>query len=36
MSKKIYAYTLPEVLKYNGWLKIGQTSGSVEKRINEQ
>ncbi|MDR2755139.1 MAG: N-6 DNA methylase [Planctomycetaceae bacterium] len=33
---KIYAYTLPEVPKYNGWLKIGQTTGSVEKRINEQ
>ncbi|MDR2761024.1 MAG: GIY-YIG nuclease family protein, partial [Planctomycetaceae bacterium] len=36
MSNKIYAYTLPEVLKYNGWLKIDQTSGSVEKRISEQ
>jgi type I restriction-modification system DNA methylase subunit len=33
---KIYAYTLPEVPKYNGWLKIGQTTGSVQKRINEQ
>ncbi|MDR3232841.1 MAG: N-6 DNA methylase, partial [Planctomycetaceae bacterium] len=33
---KLYAYTLPQVPEKAGWLKIGQTTGSIEKRINDQ
>ncbi|MDR0705632.1 MAG: N-6 DNA methylase [Planctomycetaceae bacterium] len=33
---KLYAYTLPTVTEKNGWLKIGQTTGSVEDRIKAQ
>ena len=33
---KIYAYSLPEVQKRNGWVKIGYTEGDVDKRIWQQ
>lgn len=32
----IYAYTLPEVPKHNGYIKIGDTRRNVQVRINEQ
>ena len=32
----IYAYSLPEVPKRSGWVKIGYTEGDVEKRIKQQ
>jgi len=32
----IYAYTTPEVVRHNGWTKIGYTERDVEKRIKEQ
>ena len=35
-TPKIYAYSLPEVPKFNGWVKIGYTEGNVEKRIYQQ
>ncbi|MDR3182311.1 MAG: N-6 DNA methylase, partial [Planctomycetaceae bacterium] len=33
---KFYAYTLPTVKEKNGWLKIGETNGEVEKRVSQQ
>lgn len=32
----IYAYTTPEILRHNGWTKIGYTEQVVEKRLKEQ
>jgi len=32
----IYAYSLPEVPKHYGWLKIGYTEQGVQVRINQQ
>ena len=32
----IYAYTTPEVVRHNGWTKIGYTEQDVEKRIKQQ
>lgn len=31
-----YAYTTPEILKHNGWTKIGFTEQDVETRIRQQ
>lgn len=36
LDLKIYAYTLPEVPNHSGYIKIGDTFRSVEKRIFEQ
>lgn len=36
LDLKIYGYTLPEVPSHKGYVKIGETNRSVEKRINEQ
>ena len=34
---KIYAYTTPEIVRHNGWTKIGYTEQpSVKKRIEQQ
>jgi len=33
---KLYAYTTPEIPKHAGYLKIGETSGDVDKRIKQQ
>lgn len=34
---KIYAYTTPEIVRHNGWVKIGYTEqDNVEKRIKQQ
>jgi hypothetical protein len=33
---KLYAFITPGIPDNNGYLKIGETSGSVDKRINEQ
>ena len=32
----IYAYTTPEVVRHNGWTKIGYTEQNIETRINQQ
>ena len=32
----IYAYTTPEIIKHNGWTKIGYTEQDVEKRLEQQ
>ena len=32
----IYAYTTPEVVRHDGWTKIGYTEQDVETRINQQ
>ena len=29
----IYAYTTPEIIRHNGWTKIGYTEQDVEKRL---
>ncbi|AWI12638.1 restriction endonuclease [Caldibacillus thermoamylovorans] len=36
LDLKIYAYILPEVPSHNGYVKIGETSRRVKKRIQEQ
>ncbi|MGK4151941.1 Eco57I restriction-modification methylase domain-containing protein [Kurthia gibsonii] len=36
LELKIYAYTLPEVPSHDGYIKIGDTSRQVKKRILEQ
>ncbi|RLQ93638.1 Eco57I restriction-modification methylase domain-containing protein [Falsibacillus albus] len=36
LDLKIYAYTLPEVPSHEGYIKIGDTSRQVKKRIFEQ
>lgn len=36
ISPKIYAYTTPNNLDNDGWIKIGYTEREVEKRIKEQ
>lgn len=34
---QIYAYTLPTIQDYNGWVKIGYTERkNVDERIKEQ
>ncbi|MDR1477369.1 MAG: N-6 DNA methylase, partial [Planctomycetaceae bacterium] len=33
---KLYAFTTPEILPNNGYLKIGETHGSVDQRIKDQ
>ena len=32
----IYAYSTPEVVRHNGWVKIGYTEQDVDKRIKQQ
>lgn len=32
----IYAYTTPELVKHDGWTKIGYTEQEVEKRLEQQ
>ncbi|MEG0494367.1 MAG: GIY-YIG nuclease family protein, partial [Clostridia bacterium] len=32
----IYAYTTPEIVRHNGWTKIGYTEQGVGKRIAQQ
>lgn len=32
----IYAYTTPEIIRHNGWTKIGYTEQGVEKRLEQQ
>ena len=32
----IYAYTTPEIVRHNGWTKIGYTEQDVEKRLEQQ
>ena len=36
LDLKIYAYELPEVPSHNGYIKIGQTTREVKKRVLEQ
>lgn len=36
LDLKIYAYELPEVPSHNGYIKIGQTTRDVKKRVLEQ
>ncbi|RIW31609.1 restriction endonuclease [Bacillus salacetis] len=36
LDLKIYAYTLPEIPSHEGYIKIGDTSRQVKKRIFEQ
>ncbi|MDR2169968.1 MAG: GIY-YIG nuclease family protein, partial [Planctomycetaceae bacterium] len=33
---KLYAFITPEIAKNDGYLKIGETNGDVDKRIKEQ
>lgn len=33
---QIYAYSTPEIVRHNGWLKIGYTEQSVDVRIDQQ
>jgi hypothetical protein len=35
-SPKIYAYITPEIVRHDGWSKIGYTEKDVPERINEQ
>ena len=32
----LYGYSTPEVIRHNGWTKIGYTEQDVETRINQQ
>lgn len=36
LDLKVYAYTLPEVPSHDGYVKIGDTSREVKKRVFEQ
>lgn len=36
VTPMIYAYTTPEVIRHNGWTKIGYTEQDVETRIKQQ
>jgi hypothetical protein len=33
---KLYAFTASEIPKHNGYLKIGETNGDVEKRVDQE
>ena len=33
---KLYAFITPEIAKHDGYLKIGETNGSVEQRVKQQ
>ena len=33
---QIYAYTTPEIVRHNGWTKIGYTEQDVRERIKQQ
>ncbi|MDR2344555.1 MAG: GIY-YIG nuclease family protein, partial [Planctomycetaceae bacterium] len=33
---KLYAFTTPEIAKHSGYLKIGETNGNVEKRVEQE
>lgn len=34
--RMMYAYSTPEIVRHNGWLKIGDTEQGVDKRIKQQ
>lgn len=36
VTPMIYAYTTPEIVRHNGWTKIGYTEQDVETRIKQQ
>lgn len=36
VENKIYAYSLPDLLSHKGYIKVGQTTKSVEERIDQQ
>ena len=36
VTPMIYAYTTPEIIRHNGWTKIGYTEQDVETRIKQQ
>jgi len=36
ITPMIYAYTTPEIRRHDGWIKIGYTEQTVEKRIDGQ
>ncbi|MDR2345762.1 MAG: N-6 DNA methylase, partial [Planctomycetaceae bacterium] len=33
---KLYAFTTPEIFKHSGYLKIGETNGDIEKRVQHE
>ncbi|MDR1485972.1 MAG: GIY-YIG nuclease family protein, partial [Planctomycetaceae bacterium] len=33
---KLYAFTTPDIAKHNGYLKIGETNGDIEKRVKKE
>jgi predicted RNA methylase len=33
---KLYAFTTPEIAKHVGYLKIGETNGSIDKRVDQE
>jgi hypothetical protein len=33
---KLYAFTTPEIAKHAGYLKIGETNGSIDKRVDQE
>ncbi|MDR0703838.1 MAG: N-6 DNA methylase [Planctomycetaceae bacterium] len=33
---KLYAFTTPEISKHNGYLKIGETNGDIDKRVDQE
>jgi methylase of polypeptide subunit release factors len=33
---KLYAFTTPEITKHNGYLKIGETNGDIDKRVDQE
>ncbi len=36
ITPMIYAYTTPEIRRHDGWIKIGYTEQSVDKRLKQQ
>ena len=34
--RMIYAYCTPEIVRHDGWLKIGEMEQGVDKRIKQQ
>ncbi|MDR0704827.1 MAG: GIY-YIG nuclease family protein, partial [Planctomycetaceae bacterium] len=33
---KLYAFTTSEISKHNGYLKIGETNGDIDKRVEQE
>ncbi|MDR2642369.1 MAG: GIY-YIG nuclease family protein, partial [Planctomycetaceae bacterium] len=33
---KLYAFTTPEISKHDGYLKIGETNGDIDKRVEQE